>query len=66
MIMSNKSTINLGVLGGVLNEVWEIENEHHLRMRFGFMIGRLTLEEIDFTRRLIEKYREKKRDFLKF
>ena len=50
-------------------KVWERVMERRLRDKtevlenqFGFMPGRLTMEAIYLLRRVIEKYREKKRD----
>ena len=50
-------------------KLWERVIEHRLRRetrvsenQFGFMLGRSTIEAIFLLRRLMEKYREKKKD----
>ena len=50
-------------------KLWEMVIEYYLRRitsvsekQFGFMPGRSTMEAIYLLRRLVEKYREKKKD----
>ena len=50
-------------------KLWESVIEHHLRRiisvsekQFSFMSGRSTMETIYLLRRLVEKYKEKKKD----
>ena len=52
-------------------KLWERVIEYRLRLKttisenqFGFMLGRSTMEAIYLLRRLLERYREKKKVFI--